>query len=104
VKLLIDQNLSFRLVSTLLHEFSDSAHVRDVQFERASDRDVWEFAGRDGFRILTKDSDFSHLSFLYGPPPKVIWLTIGNSKPKRPRRSSFCPEPGVSTAAQAPPS
>ena len=29
--------------------------------------------------IVSKDSDFRQLAFLYGPPPKVVWLRIGNA-------------------------
>lgn len=31
-----------------------------------------------GFAIVSKDADFRQLSFLYGFPPKVIWLRVGN--------------------------
>ena len=27
---------------------------------------------------MSKDTDFRQLAFLYGPPPKVIWLRVGN--------------------------
>ena len=29
--------------------------------------------------ILSKDNDFRQLSFLHGPPPKVIWPAVGNA-------------------------
>lgn len=38
--------------------------------------DVWEFAARDGFAVVSKDHDFRELSFLHGAPPKVIWLAV----------------------------
>ncbi|MDD9984142.1 MAG: DUF5615 family PIN-like protein, partial [Gammaproteobacteria bacterium] len=28
--------------------------------------------------IVSKDEDFHQLSFLYGPPPKVVWVRLGN--------------------------
>jgi len=28
--------------------------------------------------IVTKDEDFHRLSVLHGPPPKVIWIRLGN--------------------------
>ena len=28
---------------------------------------------------MSKDADFHHLSFLFGAPPKVVWLRIGNA-------------------------
>lgn len=39
----------------------------------------WDYAGFHGFVIVSKDNDFRQLSFLKGPPPKVVWLSIGNA-------------------------
>jgi predicted nuclease of predicted toxin-antitoxin system len=39
---------------------------------------VWEYAKAGGFAIVSKDADFRQLSFLYGSPPKVVWLRAGN--------------------------
>jgi predicted nuclease of predicted toxin-antitoxin system len=44
----------------------------------APDTDVWEYALRNEFTIVTKDSDFRHRSSLRGYPPKVIWIALGN--------------------------
>lgn len=29
--------------------------------------------------IATKDGDFRQRAFVAGPPPKVLWLTVGNA-------------------------
>jgi predicted nuclease of predicted toxin-antitoxin system len=39
---------------------------------------VWESAKQDSFMIVSKDSDFHQRSFLFGFPPKVIWVQLGN--------------------------
>ena len=44
----------------------------------STDREVWEYAGDHDCAIASKDSDFGQLAFLYGHPPKVIWLRVGN--------------------------
>ena len=44
----------------------------------ADDSAVWAYARQHGFTIVSKDGDFSGRSSLYGAPPKVIWLTVGN--------------------------
>jgi predicted nuclease of predicted toxin-antitoxin system len=31
------------------------------------------------YAIVSKDNDFRQLSFLHGPPPKVVWLAVGNA-------------------------
>ena len=42
------------------------------------DSQIYEYAARNDFTIVSKDSDFRQLSFLYGAPPKVVWLRVGN--------------------------
>jgi predicted nuclease of predicted toxin-antitoxin system len=77
--LLFDQNISVRLIQRLADLFPGATHVTRVGLDRASDQQVWEFAKEHDYAIVTKDSDFNDLSTLYGSPPKVIWLRIGNS-------------------------
>lgn len=78
MKLLLDQNLSPRLVRSLGDVFPGSSHVRDVGLGAADDDAVWEYAKRHGFAIVSKDSDFHQRSLVLGPPPKVIWVRLGN--------------------------
>ena len=42
------------------------------------DREIWEYARDQSLVIVTKDEDFQRLSVLYGAPPKVIWVRLGN--------------------------
>lgn len=81
MKLLLDQNLSFRLLEKLEPVYPGSRQVKFVNLDQADDLSVWRYARDNGFTIVTKDSDFHELSLLYGNPPKVIWLKCGN-KPK----------------------
>lgn len=78
MRLLFDQNLSHHLVELLAKPFTGSVHVRDVGLKDATDIEIWEYAKADGFVIVTKDSDFRQRSFLFGQPPKVIWVRLGN--------------------------
>jgi predicted nuclease of predicted toxin-antitoxin system len=78
VKLLLDQNLSHRLCKLLVDVFQDAEQVRHAGLDRASDNEIWQFAGREGFVIVTLDADFADLATLRGAPPKVIWLRCGN--------------------------
>jgi len=78
VKLFIDQNLSSSLVQSLSDLHPDSVHVRDAGLAEADDESVWEFAKTHGYCIISKDGDFHQRSFLYGHPPKFIWLRLGN--------------------------
>lgn len=78
MKLLFDQNLSHRLVQALRQEFPHSQHVREIGLKDAPDLAVWQHAATEGFAIVTKDADFHQRSFLFGHPPKVIWIRAGN--------------------------
>lgn len=78
MKLLFDQNLSPRLVPALMDLFPGSVHVRDLGLQSADDEAVWDYAVKNGFSIVSKDSDFRQRSFVFGHPPKVIWIRRGN--------------------------
>ena len=78
MKLLFDQNISPRLVQVLADLFPESAHVRMFGLQTADDESIWNFAIENDFIIVSKDSDFRQRSFLYGPPPRVIWIEQGN--------------------------
>ena len=77
-KLLFDENLATRLVDALGREFPGSLHVCNAGLRAAADRAIWEHARRHGFLLVTKDEDFYRLGVLEGPPPKVIWIRLGN--------------------------
>lgn len=79
MKLLFDQNLSYRIVENLDALYPESTHVRLVGLEQADDEAIWNYAGTKGYAIVSKDSDFHQRSFLRGFPPKVIWIRCGNS-------------------------
>ena len=78
MKLLFDANLSPRLVTSLSDLYPGSSHVFDHGGIAADDAAVWRIAGRDGYSIATKDTDFLELSLLRGAPPKVVLLRLGN--------------------------
>ena len=78
MRLLFDQNLSPRLMALLADLYGGSTHVRNEGLATAGDDTVWEYAGRRGFVIVSKDADFHQRSFLLGAPPKVIWIQRGN--------------------------
>jgi predicted nuclease of predicted toxin-antitoxin system len=64
LKLLLDENLSARLTGLIGEIYPGSRHVEDCALLSASDEEVWRFAAKNDFAIVTKDSDFSDLSAL----------------------------------------
>ena len=78
MKLLFDQNHSFKLCRQLADLVPDSSQVRLFGLAEADDRVVWDYAKENGFFLVTQDSDYADMAALYGAPPKVIWLRCGN--------------------------
>ena len=78
MKLLLDENLSRRIVPSLQEAFPETTQVALVGLEQASDRDVWEFGKTGGYTILSKDEDFLGLLSTLGHPPRLILLALGN--------------------------
>lgn len=80
MKLLFDQNLSFKLAKELDDVFTGSSQVKLVNLQEADDSDIWDYARQNGFTLVSKDSDYHERSALLGHPPKVIWLRCGNQR------------------------
>lgn len=80
MKLLFDENLSYKLSERLQDAFPGSRHVRELGLERASDFDIWRFARSEGYVIVTNDADFNDILLVNGFPPFVVWLRTGNRR------------------------
>ncbi|HYT92817.1 MAG TPA: DUF5615 family PIN-like protein [Gemmataceae bacterium] len=78
MSLLFDQNLSRRLPGLLAAGFPGSEQVLLAGLSGADDRAVWAYAATHGLAVVSKDADFQGLAAALGPPPKVVWLRIGN--------------------------
>ena len=83
MKLLFDQNLSSKLAFALSSAFPGSKHLKDFDLTREQDEPIWTFAASQGFTIVSKDSDFMHLSMVRGHPPKVVHVRLGNCPTSR---------------------
>ena len=82
MKLLLDENLSRRLVPFLQHTYPGTSQIVLLGLNGADDRQIWLYAKQHNYAIVTQDADFHEQNLLYGEPPLVIWLRCGN-KPKQ---------------------
>ncbi|MFN0175836.1 MAG: DUF5615 family PIN-like protein [Saprospiraceae bacterium] len=83
MRLLLDNNISYRLVKKLKDVVPECLHVSKTGLLRpADDPDIWAWAKRYDHVIVTFDEDFEVLETLYGFPPKVILLRFGNAPTK----------------------
>ena len=78
MRLLLDENLSDRIVLQITDLYPDSVHVKTLALIQSDDVLIWEYAKANNFVIVSKDSDFHQRSLLYGYPPKFIYLRVGN--------------------------
>ncbi|CAM3620208.1 DUF5615 domain-containing protein [Flavobacterium gelidilacus] len=78
MKLLFDQNVSFRIVKKIETFFPNSNQVGQLGIENNSDKQIWKYTKDNDFSVVTFDADFFEISNLKGHPPKIIWLRTGN--------------------------
>lgn len=83
MKLLLDENLSRRVIPAIVDAYPESSQIALLGMESVADGEIWEYARREGYILVTQDSDFHDLSALYGHPPKIIWLKCGNQPRRR---------------------
>lgn len=81
MKLLFDENLSPKLPNRLSDLFPNSLHVRDVGMKATIDPIVWNYEKDNDLMIVSKDADMHARSLVFGNPPKVIWIRLGNDAP-----------------------
>lgn len=78
MKLLLDENLSIRVLENVVDLYLGSSHVSLLGLTRTDDSVIWNRARAENFCIVSKDSDFYQRSLLFGAPPKVVFLKVGN--------------------------
>ena len=80
MKILLDANISWKLVNKLTPFFNECAHVDYIGLKvPTEDMDIWNYALENDFIIITKDGDFLNLMDIYGFPPKVVLIRTGNN-------------------------
>ena len=70
MRLLLDENLSQRLVPLPQDKYPGSSQAAVVDLERADDRMIWEYAKENGFIIVARDADFQELSTVFVSHPR----------------------------------
>jgi len=83
----IDAQLSPSLALWIKQNFDtvNAKSVRAIGLRDANDELIFQQAKMQMVVIMTKDIDFVRLLERYGPPPKIIWITVGNTSNSRMR-------------------
>jgi predicted nuclease of predicted toxin-antitoxin system len=80
MKIWVDAQLSPRTARWIAAHFStEAAPLRELNLRDAGDEDIFAAAREANAIVLTKDSDFVRLLEQHGSPPKILWLTCGNT-------------------------
>lgn len=76
----IDAQLPPALAHWLTREYGvDAVHVNDIGYLGADDAIIFAAARANASTVvLTKDDDFLRLLEQQGPPPQIVWVTLGN--------------------------
>ena len=85
IEIWIDAQLSPALAAWINRAYDDitARSVRAVGLRDAEDEEIFLAAREANIIMMSKDSDFLTLLDRYGPPPKVIWVTCGNTSNQR---------------------
>ena len=76
----IDAQLSPAIAGWIESNFNVRAFaLRDLGLRDAEDEEIFLEAQKADAIVMTKDSDFVSLLDRFGSPPKIIWLTCGNT-------------------------
>jgi predicted nuclease of predicted toxin-antitoxin system len=78
MKLLFDQNISFRITKIVKDVFPGCIHVSQCGLMDLEDPEIWQYAKLNNYAIVTFDSDFFEISLIKGHPPKIVWIRTGN--------------------------
>ncbi len=82
----VDAQLSPHLAPWITEHLGVEAYsARWLGYRDASDDEIFAAAREAGAVVLTKDRDFPDLLERHGPPPLVIWITMGNTTNARMR-------------------
>ena len=79
MKILLDENLSWRIIKQLMPFFTEVVHASELKIiQPANDISIWNYAKKNGFTIISKDDDFEKIVLLRKAPPKLIYLKTFN--------------------------
>ena len=72
MRLLLGENISWRLAAYLRPHCAAVLHVRDINLDNSPDTSIWRYARQYGYDVLTKDEDFLRLVMADGFRPRVV--------------------------------
>jgi predicted nuclease of predicted toxin-antitoxin system len=78
MKLIFDENISYRIIKKIQVIYPNAIHVSSLGFSHTDDTQIWAYAKVNQYHIVSQDADFYEISLVKGFPPKLIWIKTGN--------------------------
>jgi len=77
----IDAQLSPFIAAWINSNFTNisAKSLRSLGLRDAKDYDIFQQARKANIILMSKDQDFVKLIELHGTPPRLIWITCGNT-------------------------
>lgn len=81
MRIWVDAQLSPAIAAWINRTFSglEASSVFSLRLRDAKDPEIFEEAKKADVVMMSKDDDFIHLIEQKGTPPKLIWITCGNT-------------------------
>ena len=80
MKFLCDVHIPFQLVNFLFSGGHDVIHVNNLEKKwLTTDEEICNYADKNNFILITKDSDFRNSFVLKKTPRRLIRITLGNT-------------------------
>lgn len=99
---LIDENLSWRLKQLLEPAYGGCRHVSDCGLLTACDDQIHARALVESLALLSKDRDFKALVDQTGPPPKLVFVRLGNASTRAIAEALFQRSPEITSFLSSP--
>jgi predicted nuclease of predicted toxin-antitoxin system len=80
VNFLVDNQLPEALCDFLAAHGHRSGHVLGLRMDEAFDLEIWNYAAKGDWIVVSKDEDFLHLANRLGDTGKLLWVRIGNCR------------------------
>ncbi|MBI3156403.1 MAG: DUF5615 family PIN-like protein [Burkholderiales bacterium] len=83
MRLLLDENISRRLVPALQMRLPGSSQLALLGLERSTDRALCDYPSKHDLVIGSKDDQFQRLVAARGDRPRLVTLALGNASSER---------------------
>lgn len=79
MKLLLDQNISYKTIKKLTDYYKEVAQIGRLGMAQTEDAMIWQYALVNGFILVSVDPYFQERNLISGNPVKVIYLRLHNT-------------------------